>query len=48
MKDIIFRLPTDEKNQLKVRVTLLGFSLQDYLTALVNLDKEKHLIKPNQ
>ena len=45
MKDVIFRLNSEDKKQLKARVALLGFSIQDYLTALVKLDQEKNLIK---
>ena len=48
MKDIIFRLPEQEKKELKIKVLNLGFSVQEYLTALVNLDKKKNYIKAKQ
>lgn len=48
MKDIIFRLPENEKIEFKIRVLKLGFSVQEYLTTLVRLDKEKQYIKAKQ
>lgn len=48
MEDVIFRLPKNEKRDMKIKVALLGFSIQDYLHELVKLDKKRNLIKAKQ
>jgi hypothetical protein len=45
MKDIIFRLSPKDKQELKIKLAILDLTMQDYLTALVYLDREKNLIK---
>ena len=45
MEQVLFRIDGQEKKELKARSALLGLSIQDYLTVLVNLDKEKNLVK---
>lgn len=45
MEQVLFRLPTQEKKELKARAALLGLSIQEHLTNLVHLDKEKNLVK---
>ena len=45
MEQVLFRIESQEKKELKARSALLGLSIQDYLTALVNLDKEQNLVK---
>lgn len=45
MKGIYFRLSSEETKALKIKVATLNLSIQDYLTALINLDIQKNYIK---
>lgn len=45
MEQVIFRMAKNEKKDLKIVATKKGFSLQDYITELIKLDREKDLIK---
>lgn len=46
MKGIYFRLSPNDTQELKIKLAILDISMQEYLTKLIRLDKEKDLIKP--